>query len=384
MDGLFFTGRCAPGQSWTNPAERVMSILNLGLENCAIGLESCSDDVEKLLQPCKSMKHVREKALKHPEIKKEWKKSVSGVQDLLRRRFERLALKEKPLATVNPVEEKIVDLQRHLSTFSGLDTNKLIKEHTRTVASYQEWLAKHCRQRQYIFQIRKCNDRSCCTATRVSENSLKWLPDPMLDASGEHFLPFQEALNRNTNESDRPTLKTNSNAKDGKKSSKSSATKKSATRNLQTALLSEEQCQSLQGDPAVYTAQNAHTVVNCIECQKPRVVYSKSKLTERQAMQCTLMMSEYDYCCGSPICPPKHPLMGKVFTRLTITCKSSIEHSYYGSDLGRKDVCCICGGANAIVDQELKKKFKTVLPMCSECNTAGHTTVCQRPYGRCK
>ena len=133
----------------------------------------------------------------------------------------------------------------------------------------------------------------------------------MLDASGKHFLSFQEALNRNTNESDRPTLKTNSNAKDGKKSSKSSATKKSATRNLQTALLSEEQCQSLQGDPAVYTAQNARMVVNSIECQKPRVVYSKSKLTERQAMQCALMMSEYDYCCGSPICPPKHPLMGK-------------------------------------------------------------------------
>ena len=162
MDGLFFTGRCAPGQSWTNPAERVMSILNLSLQNCAIGRESCSDDVEKLLQPCKSMKHVREKALKHPEINKEWKKSISGVQDLLRRRFERLALKEKPVATVNPVEEeKIVDLQRHLSAFNGLDTNKLIKEHTRTVASYQEWLAKHCQQRQYIFQIRKCNDRSC-------------------------------------------------------------------------------------------------------------------------------------------------------------------------------------------------------------------------------
>ena len=31
IDSSFFSfaGRCAPGQSWTNPAERVMSILNL-------------------------------------------------------------------------------------------------------------------------------------------------------------------------------------------------------------------------------------------------------------------------------------------------------------------------------------------------------------------
>ena len=97
----------------------------------------------------------------------------------------------------------------------------------------------------HIFQIRKCNNRLCCSATHVSDDSLKWLPDPMLDASGEHFLPFQEAWNRNTNESDRPTLKTKSNAKDGKKSNISSATKKSVTRDLQITLLPQEQCQGL-------------------------------------------------------------------------------------------------------------------------------------------
>ena len=37
-------------------------------------------------------------------------------------------------------------------------------------------------------------------------------------------------------------------------------------------------------------------------------------------------------------------------------------------------------GLHAIVDQELKKQYNTVLPMCSVCKEAGHTTVCQRPY----
>ena len=33
-------------------------------------------------------------------------------------------------------------------------------------------------------------------------------------------------------------------------------------------------------------------------------------------------------------------------------------------------------GVHAIVDQELKKQYKTV-PMCSVCKEAGHTTACQ-------
>lgn len=33
---MLVAGRCAPGQSFTNPAERIMSILNLGLQNCSL------------------------------------------------------------------------------------------------------------------------------------------------------------------------------------------------------------------------------------------------------------------------------------------------------------------------------------------------------------
>ena len=211
-------------------------------------------------------------------------------------RFERLALGEKPVSTIDPVEEeKIVALQQHLSAFEGLDTNKLIKQNTCTVASYQKCLAKHCRQRQYIFQIRKCNDRSCCSATCVSDDSLKWLPDPMLHSSGERFLPFQEAWNRNANESDRPTLKTKSNGRDGKKSNISSATKKSVTRYLQTALLSQEQCLGLQGDSSVYTAQNACMVVNCNECQKPRVTVVVHLFATRASTDGESFYSSYNY-----------------------------------------------------------------------------------------
>jgi hypothetical protein len=51
---MLIAARCAPGQSWCNPAERIMAILNLGLQNCALERTKCSDDVEKKLKRCSS------------------------------------------------------------------------------------------------------------------------------------------------------------------------------------------------------------------------------------------------------------------------------------------------------------------------------------------
>ena len=32
---IYIAAMCAPGHSWTNPADRMMSLLNIGLQNCA-------------------------------------------------------------------------------------------------------------------------------------------------------------------------------------------------------------------------------------------------------------------------------------------------------------------------------------------------------------
>ena len=41
-----------------------------------------------------------------------------------------------------------------------------------------------------------------------------------------------------------------------------------------------------------------------------------------------------------------------------------------------------CGTENAIVNLELKKKFKTVLPICDNCVSVGKKPLTQRPFGR--
>lgn len=49
MDMLIHV-RCAPGHSWTNPAERIMNILNIGLQNVSLERKEAGREIEMLLK----------------------------------------------------------------------------------------------------------------------------------------------------------------------------------------------------------------------------------------------------------------------------------------------------------------------------------------------
>lgn len=66
---LLVHARCAPGNSWTNPTERIMSILNLGLQNCSFERQQMDVDTEKVFRKLGSMKEIREYGQTKPEIK---------------------------------------------------------------------------------------------------------------------------------------------------------------------------------------------------------------------------------------------------------------------------------------------------------------------------
>jgi hypothetical protein len=109
---------------------------------------------------------------------------------------------------MDPVSDDDIDVfMRHLrELFPDLNLQKLVKAQTGKCQSYMEWVEKHCRIRHYTFQIRKCQDLTCCSAPKLPFQDLKWLPDPVLDSSGDHFMPYTETkLLPDTNETDRPT-----------------------------------------------------------------------------------------------------------------------------------------------------------------------------------
>ena len=81
--------RTAPGHSYTNIVERIMSILNIGFQNVALQRsETSSDDA---IAKCKNLQELRKKV---DEIKGDWQRSVQPIIDI--RRVKRLSLKEVP------------------------------------------------------------------------------------------------------------------------------------------------------------------------------------------------------------------------------------------------------------------------------------------------
>jgi hypothetical protein len=397
---LLVLARCAPGQSWTNPAERVMSVLNLGLQNVSLERQPVSKEVEAKLKSCNSMSGIRQVAEGKDDIKAGWAESIEPVQSVVRNRFSRLKLKDAPFQVMDPVSDLEIDvLKRHLcELFPDLNIDRLQKAHTQKIKSYNEWLTAHCRSRHYSFQIRKCGDRNCCLEPHSPPEDLQWLPDPVLDPDDRlHYKRYDTVKGTETTEEDRPSLKIPAKTKKGQRPPTVpvvSAPDAPEVPERDTAHVPEGTSTIEAPDSQIIVApfmssdkcsvQTARLIVSCVECEKPRVIYCKNSLSERQKISLATSMSQFDYTCGAALLPPSHSLCQKVMTRGSLVCALPLEIPYYGSGLGQTDMCCHCGVLEGIVDQDLRRKYKTVLPICETCRHEGKNVIVQRQYGNIK
>lgn len=204
---MLILARCAPGHSWRNPAERIMSLLNIGLQNCSLEREKCEESVERCLKKYGSIKKIREKS--STEVRQAYTESIQPVQAAVCNRFARLKLKGEPVQVIDPVTDTDIDTcKNHLrNLFPELNLDKLQKNVTKKVLSLADWKSKHCRERQYIFQIRICNEKNCCISSQEpGDIDLSWLPDPIL-LDDNHYRSYEESKGKETDESDRPSLK---------------------------------------------------------------------------------------------------------------------------------------------------------------------------------
>ena len=270
------------------------------------------------------------------------------------------------------------DFKQHLKDlFPNLDITKLQKTHTQKVEEYISWKIKHCIEIRYLFMIRKCDNLECCPPRRLAQEHLRWLPSPLIDDDGVHHKKYEDLSHLDeSDEKDRPSLKVIP--------TKSRSTSAPAV-DVETAVSTPSPSTAKDSESAksevAMSAQNGRARVICAECTKPRVVYCNKKLDIRHKM-----MSSFDYTCGSHLFSPndKRKLALSMVLRPNLQCAMQVEVSYYGSDVGRRDICSHCGIEGAIVDAELKKCFKTVLPMCDHCKEIGEKTFTQRPFGKTK
>ena len=132
------------------------------------------------------MKAIRQVAKTHPEIEEEVKGSVASAKALLENAFCKLNLKNGFFQTVNSLADNDLlafasVLKRIDKTFAPivlLDTSKpvIIGE------KLQYFIMTHCRERHYMFSVRKCGANDCVCGTGRTEtdmlSNIHHLPDP--------------------------------------------------------------------------------------------------------------------------------------------------------------------------------------------------------------
>ncbi|RGB39303.1 hypothetical protein C1646_754740 [Rhizophagus diaphanus] len=193
---LFFRGnfdflvavRTAPNHSWTNPAERVMSTLNLGLQGVALKRDQMSSESKTLFDMVNTLDDIRKKAQEYSDLEFELKESIAAT------------------------EKEIAEL---FESIFNIDSTLKIEETTQAQICHHpalvEFIKTYCRVRVYSFQIKKCNNPAClyCKPIRLPLNefhNLSFLPDliPSQDNT-DHYATFQNVYGTETTEEYRPT-----------------------------------------------------------------------------------------------------------------------------------------------------------------------------------
>ncbi|PKK56469.1 hypothetical protein RhiirC2_796970, partial [Rhizophagus irregularis] len=260
--------RTAPYHSWTNPAERVMSIINLGLQNVALKRSDMSLDSEIIFKSLGTIEDIR---------------NASSFNQTL------TALEE-----INGLFEILGEKIDNTVTQNGTSQNKL-----RICVDLQKFIKSHCLIREYSFQIKKCGESDCliCDPVRLPHeifNQLHYIPDPQISSNPDHYQDFDSLYGQNTTEKDIPSKK------------------------------NHHECKEL-APSGILVAARVRDFVFCISCSKLRCLFSQYVLDDSDYEALQTAMETFAYTCSSPIVPENHFLYDKIFIRMNLTCNLPIE-----------------------------------------------------------
>ncbi|CAJ0895890.1 20155_t:CDS:2, partial [Entrophospora sp. SA101] len=301
--------RTAPYYSWANPAERMMSILNLALQGVALKRESMSESSEKYFDKLKNLSDICIGSEKN-SIFKELIESMKKTQDFLNERTSHLSLHDTKFRSSSPALESDIEtlFASILLIEERITINDTASVELKRFQNLKNFMSTHCQIRQYSFQVKKCNRNECRVCLPIElpievYNNLHFLPDP---EPSRNFLAYM-------------VLK------------------------LQKSFI------------------------------QPRCIYSMKALTEQQISALRLKIDENNYTCGiEGWMLTSQMLQDVAFTCQSITCDSPIENGYYSSRKKNPPICYYCGRSNLLVEinNDLLNMHQIVYPLCSNCELA--------------
>ena len=337
--------RTPPYNSWKDPAERIMSLLNIGLQSVGLVRNALEDqDLEKKLAMCSNMSEIRHLAEKEPSIKDALKKSLQPVKDLIEGVFSRLSLKDEPFQIFQAASDEEIDsiweeLRVIDATITRDDTTQI---KLKNKSALMNFMKTHCLERHYMFSVKKCGLEDChvCSSPRLTPEifqTLNHLPDPV--PRGDHYEAFETLYGTETEEIHRPSF------------------------NPQKV-----KGHNVPFSPSIHRAKMANIVIQCEECCKWRVLHAEKKLRPDQRNEVLGELDNLSYTCGSifqDIEGYEESFLKKneVYVRKNISCSDKISIHYYGA--GHEIVCIHCGTLNNIEE----RNSQSVYPMCHTCIT---------------
>ena len=155
--------RTAPYHSYRNPVERIMSILNLGLQAVALARAKMPDEMEAVATRCSSLKALRAVAQQKHDFISAVADSIAPVKILLSDIARRLELKGKKFqvftaATTSELNSFWIALLAVDNEFKLAHSDKVsAKDMT---SPFSQFFTHCCQQRHYFFDILKCGDIS--------------------------------------------------------------------------------------------------------------------------------------------------------------------------------------------------------------------------------
>jgi hypothetical protein len=343
--------RTAPYHSWRNPVERVMSILNLGLQCVGVAREKMAEEFEKEAAKANTLSELRAIAARTNGFKDAVVGSLSPVKSLLNSIFVRLKLHDDFILTFDSAS--IDDISDFWTALLAIDSTLKEDSHY-TKANFSDYgdavtFVQHCCEaNHYSFDILKCGSSTCylCKPIRLSEDvfkQLRHLPHPTPGDDG-HYLPFSEVFGLTTSEEHRPSFK-----------KKKEVQKKS-----------NHQKNSLPFYGSVQHVKNSQLMVQCDECSMWRLIFAKHKLTKDQRSELQFILHDNVYTCGSKL---QDLELRDEFQEVEVrdhACYDVIEKLYYSANYD--PICIYCG-------KDEPFSSPSYYPLCIDCSHGGKSLV---------
>ena len=331
-------GRTAPYHSWRNPVERVMSVLNLGLQCVGLARAQLSEEFEIEVSKCNNLSELRRHL---SEMKSAVQETLSPVKTLLHSIFCRLKMHDEFIHTFQSATSS--ELSAFWSSIIALDATldekgiyrkETINQHQRVV----EFISHCCQSSHYTFDILKCGREDCnfCTEVRLPRSvfeKLRHIPHPTPGIDG-HYLSFSDVFNSVTTEEHRPSFK-------------KSATSKSRVK------------RKLPFYASVQHVRNSQLIVQCVECNMWRIIFAKYKLSQHQRNYLQLILDDHMYTCGTSLSELNLPEEYNYVEIRDHDCYDPIERLYYSAK--NEPICIYCGECQPYTSDNQ-------YPQCDDCS----------------